>query len=133
MQPEQDTFTVRRPWNRAQWASLLTLAWSLIQAWSVLTIGPRHHLVAWLLCGVFLAISAGLWLGTSWAKYSFLILGSVLVIIYVGAAYSFRGLPCGEHALSCYTYVMSQPVLLVATFAVLLFPWISNNRSWRGP
>jgi hypothetical protein len=114
--------------NRARLASLLTLLWSAIQGWSLLLLGfyPAYHIVAWGLCVVFLAVAVGLWLAKPWARVSYLVLGGGFVIFYVVAWY-LTGFPCAEGSSGCNVpLVLSQPMLTIATLAILLKPLASN-------
>jgi uncharacterized membrane protein len=114
--------------GRARVASLLTLLWSAIQAWSLLLLGfyPARHMLGWGLCVLFLAISVGLWLAKPWARVSFLILGTGFVIFYA-TAYYFAALPCATDSSTCnMSLVLSQPLLTFATLAILFKPLASN-------
>jgi uncharacterized membrane protein len=114
--------------SRARLASLLTLLWSAIQAWSLVLLGfyPAFHIVGWGLCAIFLTIAIGLWFAKPWARVSFLVLGSGFVIFYIAAYYLAR-LPCASDSSSCnIPLVLSQPMLTIATLAILLRPLASN-------
>ena len=114
--------------GRARLASVLTLVWSAIQAWSLLLLGfyPARHVVGWGLCAIFVAIAIGLWLARPWARVTFLVVGSGFVIFYA-TAYYLAGLPCAGDSSSCnMPLVLSQPILTVATLAILLMPLASN-------
>jgi len=108
-------------------ASVLTVVWCVIQAWSLLLLRfyPAQHVVAWGLCVVFLAVAVGLWLAKSWARVSYLVLGGAFVIFYAIAWY-LTGFPCAEGSGCNVPLVLSQPLLTVATLAILLRPLASN-------
>jgi hypothetical protein len=119
---------------RARLASLLTLLWSAIQAWSLwnLHFYPRQHPLGWGLCVFFLAISVGLWLRPPWARIAFLLVGSILAISYV-AAYYFAQTPCTKDMSGCHPLlILSQPLLTVVALVILMKPLAPNNRR-RGP
>ena len=112
---------------RARLASLLTVLWSVIQAWSLLLLHfyPSRHFVGWGLCAVSLTIAIGLWLAKPWARVSFLVFGGGFVIFYA-AAYYLAVFPC-DHDSSCnIPLVLSQPILMIATLGILFRPLASN-------
>ncbi len=114
--------------SRVRLASVLTVVWCAIQAWSLLLLHfyPKGHVVAWALCIIFLAVAVGLWLAKPWARMSYLVLGGGFVIFYVVAWY-LTGFPCAEGSSGCNVpLVLSQPMLTIATLAILLRPLASN-------
>lgn len=114
--------------NRARLASLLTLLWGAIQGWSLLTLGfyPASHFVAWVICVASFIIALGLWIAKPWARVSYLIAGSGFVIFYAVASY-LTGFPCASDSTGCnIPLVLSQPILTVATLAILLRSLLSN-------
>jgi len=113
---------------RSRLASVLALLWSAVQAWSLMLLGfrPALHVVGWGLCVVFLTIAVGLWLAKPWARISFLVIGSGFVIFYVGAYY-LSDLPCARDSSGCnIPLILSQPILTIATLAILFRPLASN-------
>ena len=114
--------------SRVRLASVLTVVWCAIQVWSLLLLRfyPTHHVAAWALCVIFLAVAVGLWLAKPWARVSYLVLGGGFVIFYVVAWY-LTGFPCAEGSSGCNVpLVLSQPMLTIATLAILLRPLASN-------
>jgi hypothetical protein len=118
--------------TRTRLASLLTLLWAVIQVCSLVFIGhyPPRHLIGWVLAVLFLVISGGLWFGKLWSRRLFFIVGSALVVSYA-VIMSMSGFPCGRDSPGCYPWALSQPILVVATLVVLLWPLASNQRLER--
>src|SRR5712692_3004940 len=80
----------------------------------------------WGLCVVFLTIAVGLWLAKPWARISFLVIGSGFVVFYAGAYY-LSDLPCARDSSGCnIPLILSQPILTIATLAILFRPLASN-------
>jgi hypothetical protein len=119
--------------NRARLASVLTLLWAAVQVGSLLIMRfyPPRHLSGWGIALALLVISGGLWLQKPWARISLLVVGGVLVVFYATVTYRY-GFPCRNDFPGCYPWAISQPFLVVAALAALLWPLASNNR-WRGP
>jgi len=115
--------------NRARLASVLVVAWSGVQAWSLLLLRfyPAQHMTGWILCAMFLAIAVGLWLAKPWARVLFLAVGSGFVVFYA-AGFFLTDLPCAKESSSCNVpLLLSQPVLMIAALAILFRPMTSNR------
>jgi hypothetical protein len=108
--------------NRLRLSSLLVLAWACIQVAFLVAIGygPGLHLGAWALCALSVALGVALWLQKPWARYSALIFSAALLVFYAVVSYRF-GL-CPRHTLRCYAKDLTQPVLIVGTVGLLIFP-----------
>src|SRR5258706_12394214 len=88
--------------NRARLASVLVVAWSGIQAWSLLLLRfyPAQHMTGWILCVMFLAIAIGLWLANTWARVLFLDVG-IGFVVFFAAVFFLTGLPSTHDTASC--------------------------------
>jgi hypothetical protein len=114
--------------SRVRLASVLTVLWCLVQAWSLLLLRfyPAQRVVAWGICVVFLAVAIGLWLAKPWARVSYLFLGGGFLIFYAISSY-LTGFPCAEGSSGCNVpLILSQPMLTIATLAILLRPLAPN-------
>lgn len=108
--------------NRLRISSLLVLAWACIQVAFLVAIGygPGHHLGAWALCALGVAVGVALWLQKPWARYSALIFSAALLVFYGVVTYRY-GL-CPRHTLRCYARELTQPVLILGTVGLLILP-----------
>jgi hypothetical protein len=120
---------------RPRLASLLILFWCAIQVSSLLQLGfgPFRRPIGWVLVLVFPAMSVGLLLKKTWgwARACFLTIGALFVVFYA-YAYFFWKPRCTESPGGCdTTWILLQPLLVVAALLLLLKPLAFNGRLER--